>query len=80
MSKKIYMVEYIDDRDGLTMLDADPNTQYIEDMFYEGKLFKDVDLETPGKYRLYLTIDEGEVVTVFGKQEYVGWVDIDHKN
>lgn len=74
-----YTVEYtISGYGGTIALDSVyPQSDYVEEMFYNGALFQTVNLDDDGLYRLSIHVAEDGYLSINGLEEYVGWVSID---
>lgn len=74
-----YQVEYtISNYGGTVTLDTIyPQSDYIEEMFYNGVLFQTINLDNDGLYRRSIHVAEDGYLSVHGLEEYVGWVSIE---
>lgn len=73
---KIYRVEYFDDQAGLTLMDIEPYSSYVEELFYNGALLRQVNLDKHGQYLVTVDIDIDGDIHVLGKEKYIGWIDV----
>lgn len=74
--ENFYSVKYTDDRDGLTLVSITPHSNYIEEMFYNGSLLKDVHLGDIGNFSLDLWLSEDGDFRIEGKFKYCGWLEV----
>lgn len=76
---KVNMIEYTIGYDGLNLSWMEWHSDWVEEMFYNGTLFRDVsvDMEQHGRYRLYFKYDDDGNITVFRKEYKIGWVEED---
>lgn len=72
-----YSVEYSDDGDGITLISVTPHSNYIEELFYNGTLFRDVHLNDVGNFSLDLWLSEDGDFRIEGKFKYCGWLEVE---
>jgi hypothetical protein len=74
-----YQVEYIVNEYGgtITLNSIYPQSDYVEEMFYNGVLLQTVNLDNDGRYRLSIHVAEDGYLSINYLGEYVGWVSID---
>jgi hypothetical protein len=75
-----YEVEYTVRQCGceITLDTIYPASDYVEEMFYNGTLFRTVNLDEDGKYRLHIHLAEDGYLSINELEEYLGWVCIEH--
>lgn len=75
-NQTFYSVEYTDYND-ITLVSVQPPSDYVETLFYNGELLREVHLNDSGKFRLdfWLDSETGEVVYE-GKFKYYGWIEV----
>lgn len=77
--KSFYVVEYIDAPGGLTLMDIEPYSKYVEEIFYNGVLLHDVELgRDSGKFQLHFWLDDtfGDI-EIISKFKWTGWREVD---
>lgn len=64
----------------LEFLSVDPPSRYVEQMFYNESLFREVDLDDYdcGKFRLDVKVTEDGSVSVNSLEKWLGWVEVDY--
>jgi hypothetical protein len=64
----------------LELISIEPESNFVEEMFYNDTLFRDVDLDDYdyGKFRLQVWVAEDGYVSVNCLQRWLGWVDIEY--
>lgn len=74
-----YEVEYtVTNYGGTITLDRIyPFSDYVEEMFYNGVLMREINLDEDGMYRLTIHVAGDGYVSVNRIEEYVGWVSIE---
>lgn len=70
-----YEVEYTISEFGgsITLNKVWPESDYVEQMFYNGALFHTINLEEDGDYRLTIHVADDGHLSINSLEEYVGW-------
>ena len=66
--------------DRLELISIEPESNSVEEMFYNAALFRDVDLDghAYGKFRLHVWVTDDGYLSIIGLEEYLGWASIEH--
>ena len=72
-----YSVVYKDDPNGLTLVGIEPPSDYVEEMFYNGQLLREVHLGDCGKFMLDIWLEEDGSFKIEGKFKYRGWCEVE---
>lgn len=77
--KMEYQVEYTISNYGgtITLGSIHPQSDYVEEMFYNGTLFQTINLDNDGLCRLNIHVDDDGYLSIHELEKYVGWVTID---
>ena len=71
-----YVVQYVDDGNGVSVRSIHPESDYLEEAFYNGYLLYNVHLEDTGLFALTVTMSEDGNIKVLSKEKYIGWVPV----
>lgn len=71
-----YVVKYVDDGNGVSIKSIHPESDYLEEAFYNGSLLYNVNLKDTGLFALTVTMSEDGVIEVLSKEKYIGWIPV----
>lgn len=74
---KFYSVQYEDEPNGISLVKIQPFSEYVETMFWNGTLLKDVHLGDRGKFMLDIWLEDDGSFKIEGKFKYRGWLEVE---
>lgn len=76
--KKFYSVYFTDEPSGLELTEVYPESSYVEDLFYDGVLLRDVHLGDCGDFRLDFWLDDEDgKIELIAKFKDRGWCEVE---
>ena len=70
---KLYLM---DDGNDVSVRSIYPESDHLEEAFYNGSLLYNVHLEDTGLFALTVTMSEDGNIKVLSKEKYIGWVPV----